>query len=150
MPVWLRQQLESSGKSSKYHRLGSDGKIVQIEKMNNETTGVIEVLGKLCDNDRSVKIAYLCHPAVQYISKTKREGNFCAYRNIQMLVSYLRCKKTEGHEMFTGRLPSVLNLQQLIEDAWEKGFNSDSRVETGGIKGTRKYIGTPEVRTVVG
>ena len=33
----------------------------------------------------------------------------------------------------------------MIEQAWDMGFNSSGRIETGGIKGTRKYIGTPEV-----
>ena len=34
----------------------------------------------------------------------------------------------------------------MIESAWDKGINDTGRVETGGIRGTRKYIGTPEAR----
>lgn len=34
----------------------------------------------------------------------------------------------------------------MIEDAWDAGINLEGRIETGGIRGTRKYIGTPEVR----
>ncbi len=34
----------------------------------------------------------------------------------------------------------------MIESAWDKGINDTGRIETGGIRGTRKYIGTPEVR----
>ena len=148
MPVWLREQLETGSTVSKTLRPNSDRKIVHIDMPNNETTRIINILSKLCTQDSSVEAAYLCHPGVQYISKTKREGNFCGYRNIQMLISYILYTQTEGHDMFMGKMPSVLVLQQLIEDAWEKGFNSVGRVETGGIKGTRKYIGTPEVCTV--
>lgn len=51
-----------------------------------------------------------------------------------------------GFEHFEGTLPSIFRIQDLIEAAWDLGYNSNGRVETGGIKGTRKYIGTPEVR----
>lgn len=88
-----------------------------------------------------------------------REGGFCGYRNIQMLVSYLvktqaqaKAKAKEngngdrnGPEYFKEGVPSILQLQDLIERAWDLGFNSTGRTETGGIKGTRKFIGTPEV-----
>lgn len=33
----------------------------------------------------------------------------------------------------------------MIEHAWDLGYNDSGREETGGIKGSRKYIGTPEV-----
>lgn len=41
--------------------------------------------------------------------------------------------------------PSVLELQDMIERAWDMGFNSHGRIVTGGIRGTRKHIGTSEV-----
>lgn len=43
------------------------------------------------------------------------------------------------------RGPSVLELQDMIERAWDMGFNSHGRIATGGIRGTRKHIGTSEV-----
>jgi hypothetical protein len=76
-----------------------------------------------------------------------REGGFCGYRNIQMLVSYITKAKVIGHEHFPEGLPTILQLQDMIELAWDRGFNSSGRTETGGIKGTRKFIGTPEVCT---
>ena len=122
---------------------------VALEKENRTTEGrperVIEVLGRLCEQDASVEAAYLCHPAVQLITKTPKEGNLCGYRNIQMMISYIASAEVQGSRHFANGVPSVLRLQELIEDAWDKGVNSDGRVETGGIRGTRKYIGTPEV-----
>jgi hypothetical protein len=57
---------------------------VEHEKENRTMEGrserVIEVLGRLCDQDESVEAAYLCHPAVQLITKTPKEGNLCGYR----------------------------------------------------------------------
>lgn len=40
---------------------------------------------------------------------------------------------------------TVVDIQELIETAWTDGFNAHGRIETGGIKGTRKHIGTSEV-----
>ncbi|KAG5917562.1 hypothetical protein E4U42_007200 [Claviceps africana] len=41
-----------------------------------------------------------------------------------------------------------LGIQDFIERAWDMGFNSNGRLETGGIKGTRKFIGTPEAQAL--
>lgn len=75
-----------------------------------------------------------------------RPGGFCGYRNIQMLASYLTGTGDTGRAHFKGEIPSIFRIQDIIENAWDMGFNPQGRVETGGIKGTRKYIGTPEVR----
>lgn len=63
-----------------------------------------------------------------------------------MLVSYIVNSKNEDADKFGGAIPSIFMIQDMIEDAWDNGFNPEGRVETGGIRGTRKYIGTPEVQ----
>lgn len=50
-----------------------------------------------------------------------------------------------GSAFFGGKVPTILELQNYIEKAWDLGINVQGRIETGGIRGTRKYIGTPEV-----
>jgi hypothetical protein len=59
--------------------------------------------------------------------------------------------KAEGWERLgceKGRLPSVFDIQEWIEAAWDKGINAECRAETGGVRGTRKYIGTYEAEAV--
>lgn len=73
-------------------------------------------------------------------------GQFCGYRNIQMLVSYIIASEMPGSWRFRGKIPSIFELQDAIEAAWAQGISPEGLVETGGIKGTRKFIGTPEVR----
>ena len=63
-----------------------------------------------------------------------------------MMVSYIQQTRSEGHDCFSSKIPGVLQLQNMIEQAWDSGINEVGRLETGGIRGTRKYIGTPEVR----
>ena len=79
-----------------------------------------------------------------------REGGFCGYRNIQMIISFIRNAKSDGHLHFLRSVPSILELQDAIENAWDRGFNDFGRIETGGIRGTRKFIGTSEVCQLTG
>lgn len=127
------------------NQISQDGRIVRVETVANEFQGIIPVLGQLCEQDPSLSKIYLCHPDVSHVVKMAKEGGFCGYRNIQMLISYIRDARSQGYPGFLGKLPSILQLQDLIEDAWDRGFNANGRIETGGIRGTRKYIGTPEV-----
>ncbi len=118
-------------------------------------------------NDNSqTRLAYLANPAVHRITKLRHEGrqfvsicdaqgmkpnnsnagSFCGYRNIQMLISHLILATEIGPRAFPDGVPNIFQLQEQIENAWDNGHNSRGRNETGGIKGTRKFIGTQEVR----
>ena len=145
MPAWLLKQLERGAKVYVINQVGPAGEPIQIERAANETPDIIPLLARLFKKDHSLREVFLCHPSVKHIVKMAREGGFCGYRNIQMMISYIQASKSPGHEYFPKELPSILHLQDLIEAAWDKGINSSGRIETGGIKGTRKYIGTPEV-----
>lgn len=64
-----------------------------------------------------------------------------------MTCSYIIGAKHRGSHLFKGgKLPSIFHIQDYIEEAWDMGINAQGRVETGGVRGTRKYIGTPEVK----
>ncbi|KAI9850466.1 MAG: hypothetical protein M1838_005604 [Thelocarpon superellum] len=145
MPGWLRKQIEAGAAITTLNRIGGDGKLVRVTTISNETSDLIKVLVPLCQQDPSVEWAYLSHPSVRHVGKMSREGGFCGYRNIQMMLSYIQGTRGTGHHHFPGGTPNILHLQNLIEQAWDLGFNSIGRLETGGIRGTRKYIGTSEV-----
>ncbi|KXJ93182.1 peptidase family C78-domain-containing protein [Microdochium bolleyi] len=127
MPDWLVSLLKK-------------GKYVKSE-------GMIFVLEQLLTRSASTEWAFLCHPCVAHISKLRREGGFCGYRNIQMLSSYMI--GAEPSDPFKGKIPSIFRIQDLIENAWDMGINAHGRAETGGVKGTRKYIGTPEAQALL-
>ncbi|OCL03843.1 DUF1671-domain-containing protein [Glonium stellatum] len=148
MPKWLHRQLEEGPRITVVNRIGRDGRLIKQENVQNETPGVIPILAQLSALDRSVKEAYYCHPSTLHIGKTPKEGGFCGYRNIQMLISYIQGARAQGHDEFPGRTPGILKLQDLIESAWDKGINEIGRQQTGGIRDTRKYIGTPEAQAL--
>jgi len=148
MPSWLYKQLEQGPPITWTNQIGRDGQLIRVEKIANETPGLIPVLGQLCAADKHVSKAWLCSTGVKHIYKMHREGGFCGYRNIQMQISWMQISQFAGHEHFPGGTPRIVRLQNLIEDAWDRGFNSNGRNETGGIIGTRKYIGTPEAQAL--
>lgn len=145
MPAWLRKQLERGAPVTNVNQLSPNGHIVRVESVANETRGIVPVLAQLCEQDPALSKVFLCHPGVKHVVKMAKEGGFCGYRNIQMMVSFVQATHFPGYEHFPGRTPSILALQDMIEHAWDIGINSSGRIETGGIRGTRKYIGTPEV-----
>lgn len=129
MPTWLHAKLE-----------------LEDQKSAENAPTLIPALASLLAHDDSIEKAYLCHPSVRYIGKIKSEGNhFCGYRNIQMLMTYLMDIRPDPLPRLKGRIPSVLELQDMIEEGWARGMNAYGLTQTGGIRGTRKHIGTPEV-----
>lgn len=130
MPEWLVTMLQNKGQVVGYD--------------------VIPVLRQLLQQSASTEYAYLCHPCVQHVSKLRREGGFCGYRNIQMMCSYILGTNFAGsHNNFGGQIPTIFDIQEFIETAWDRGINKQGRVETGGVRGTRKYIGTPEAQAML-
>lgn len=62
-----------------------------------------------------------------------------------MMCSYIIGVESQGFGRFDDKIPSIFKIQEYIEHAWDLGINAQGRLETGGILGTRKYIGTPDV-----
>ena len=145
MPQALFKQLQDEAKITRVNTIRPDGTIVAVEKIPNQTAGLIPVLAQLSGSDPAVHTTYLCNPRVRHVFKMRNEGGFCGYRNIQSLITYIRDARASGHEHFPNRVPTIPELQDMIERAWDMGFNADSRDDIGSIKGTRKYIGTSEV-----
>lgn len=146
MPSWLVRLLnEKDGAIETVSQPDRDGKLRKRKICPNMTGGIIPVLEQLLEQDQSSEYSYLCDPATKHVSKLKREGGFCGYRNIQMMCSYIIGAQSEGHDALKDKIPTIFKIQDWIEKAWDMGINATGRIETGGIRGTRKYIGTPDV-----
>lgn len=143
MPKEVRRCLENASKPNYECRIGPTGKLLREAIVYNETPRPIPVLADLSAHDPIVDIAYFCHRSVKHVHKLKCDGNFCGYWNIQMLLSY-RLARIEDPAHGSLPLPNVLEMQDTIEAAWDAGICSFGRTETGGIRNTRKWIGTHE------
>lgn len=117
--------------------------LISKEDDSNNTYHVVPILAELLESSQDLEAAYLCTPNAVQVSKIAKEGgHFCGYRNIQMLWLGLHPSRKET---LPSAKPSIPRIQDLIEQAWDAGINAHGRVQTGGIKGTRKHIGTSEV-----
>jgi hypothetical protein len=74
MPSWLVRTLEKDGMLESVNRVGEDGKPYKVRTSINHSVGVLPVVGRLLDQDKSTSFAYLCHPAVKHCSKLRGEG----------------------------------------------------------------------------
>lgn len=117
--------------------------IISQENDTNNTPNIIPILANLLQTSQDVEVAYLCNSSTIQISKLPSEGaHFCGYRNIQML--WLGLHAWNNH-LLSSTKPSIPEIQEMIEAAWDAGINSHGKSQTGGVKGTRKHIGTSEV-----
>lgn len=141
MPGDVRQRLLDGALPREVNSIGRKHMLIRETIVENETAHVIPVLARLCAADKTNRATYFCHPSVKHIRKIYCDGNFCGYWSIQMLLTFLRSIGSLPHMR---QLPNVLQMQDTIEQAWNNNICSYSKTETGGICGTRKWIGTAE------
>lgn len=140
MPEDVRAHLSHAAEPQTIQRIARDGNLIRERYIPNETAGLIRVIADLCAVDEETRNTYLCHTSVRHVRKLNCDGNFCGYWNIQVMLTYIQHMNPRGPQ----RIPNVLEIQDLIERAWDDGICAYSRIETGGIRNTRKWIGTQE------
>ncbi|GAB1731152.1 hypothetical protein NU195Hw_g8260t1 [Hortaea werneckii] len=150
MPSSVRRRLINDALPHPVNTISKSGRLLQDFSIENETPDVIPILADLCASDPTNEVTYFCSPTVKHVRKIYCEGNFCGYWSMQMVLSSLQASGSlaswsgSGTGRGTTRLPNVLEMQETIEQAWANGIASHGRIETGGVKGTRKWIGTSE------
>ncbi|KAF2484613.1 peptidase family C78-domain-containing protein [Neohortaea acidophila] len=144
MPAEVRRRLLNYAIPQQVNRIGRDGRLHRETYIANETSGLVHALADLSSMDPTVEVAYFCDPGVRHIAKLNCEGNFCGYWNIQMQLSLVIDSRTYVNTTGFQIMPNVLQIQDTIEQAWNNGICPYGRVETGGVRGTRKWIGTHE------
>jgi hypothetical protein len=146
MPESMLKRIRDGEPTRQRSRIGTDGRVTTERVLLNEVHGLVPTIARLCTVSSANQSAiYVCDSSVHHVHKGTNPGQFCGYRNIQMLVSYIRGTKAKGHGHFKAGLPGIFQIQDLIEAAWDRNPYSDGRQATGGIRNTRKWIGTPEV-----
>jgi zinc finger-containing ubiquitin peptidase 1 len=141
MPETVRRRLERDALPQQVQHISKSGKLTTETFVPNETPGLISVLASLCAKDHENDATFFCNERTVHVNKLRCDGNFCGYWNIQMLLSYLRTSDALPKER---NMPNVLQIQDTIETAWDNNILAYGRTETGGVKGTRKWIGTAE------
>eukprot|EP00049_Salpingoeca_infusionum_P003510 m.67333 g.67333 ORF g.67333 m.67333 type:complete len:702 (+) comp12160_c0_seq11:172-2277(+) len=116
----------------------------------NVTTGIFKALLSACEKqvtkwpDRSyVLTSYNTH----FHQRGEGRRWTCGYRNIQAVSQFLiSTQDTYSARLFggTGFVPSLSGLQAEIERAWDAGFDVESQIQLGSLRGSGKWIGPSE------
>lgn len=125
--------------------------LISNETDDNAVSGIIQKLAVLLAKDNDVERAYLCTRHAVQIHKLSGEGaHFCGYRNMQMLCLATGSSGLQGGcKVDLSKKFSISQLQDLIERAWNDDINAHGKIQTGGVKGTRKHVGTSEVGSML-
>lgn len=120
--------------------------ILEHEDGSNKISGVIPKLAQLLEHEDRIADVYLCTDTAVQVFKIPNEGStFCGYRNIQMILSSLRSSISAP----AIRSLNIIEIQNMIEEAWAAGHNVHGRVQTDGIRNSRKHIGTFEAEALL-
>ncbi|KAI3388546.1 hypothetical protein SNEBB_002967 [Seison nebaliae] len=101
-----------------------------------------------------LKIIYCRSRPIFFPSTNIDQGWGCGYRNLQMLLSSLRYVPNLNVEFLRNfqldDIPSICELQRMIESAWQLGLDPDGASEAQHkIHKTTKWIGTLDCRTLL-
>ncbi|KAJ2159202.1 hypothetical protein GGF46_003211, partial [Coemansia sp. RSA 552] len=142
---------QRGGKKSK-KRIRAIGQFIRGHIAGNATRSNFSV-GHLRDaarlqSDNSTIV--LCSPETQLFNSTAASrGWACGYRNCQMLISSL-LSAPGGSRLSIDNVPSVSELQHMLESAWAAGFDPDGAQQLNHrVSGTRKWIGATEVYCIL-
>ncbi|KAK7076316.1 hypothetical protein SK128_018406 [Halocaridina rubra] len=116
------------------------------------TKGLLGPIKAVSEGSNNVQVTHLCTTVDHYGSTYGDRGWGCGYRNIQMLLSSLQHHTGYYARLFSGpnMMPSISQLQRLIEQAWRNGFDLQGCEQLGGkLSNTRKWIGATEVVTLL-
>ncbi|KAK0364917.1 hypothetical protein LTR91_022751 [Friedmanniomyces endolithicus] len=130
--------------------------LLAAETDTNTLPAVLPQLSRLLSHSPNLQQAFLSHPSTPQVWKIfPTEGQWCGYRNLQMLLlalpSVLPATSPVLREPeFLKTKFTIPQLQSLIESAWTQGFNAHSRDQLGGrLVGTTTFIGTPEAEALL-
>ncbi|XP_024543195.1 zinc finger with UFM1-specific peptidase domain protein isoform X1 [Selaginella moellendorffii] len=111
--------------------------------------GFVDLLRKCVVAEQQRPSAYALTSFIDHYQSTSHDlGWGCGWRNIQMLSSHLLARDEAYRKALfggAGFVPTIAALQQWLEIAWSKGFDSDGAEHfNGAIYGSQKWIGTTE------
>lgn len=130
----------------------SESQVTGVDDGVSCTKGVISSLRKFYQQQTKAKDVWLCSDLDHYSGSFGDTGWGCGYRNLQMMLSALA--KEPKYQSFlygdykvkNGRVASIKKLQQLIEHAWQSGFDKQGAEQLGWkLVDTKKWIGATEI-----
>ncbi|OLL24924.1 Zinc finger with UFM1-specific peptidase domain protein [Neolecta irregularis DAH-3] len=120
----------------------------RVFSIASKPSSLLITIADILASDPTVKEAVLVDSSTEFIGSQRADlGWGCAYRNMMMLMSYIRKKRSnEYHCALGNRNVDIYTLQMAIEQGWNRGLDPEGRVQLRGrLTGTKKWIGPTEV-----
>ncbi|XP_055330972.1 zinc finger-containing ubiquitin peptidase 1-like [Paramacrobiotus metropolitanus] len=110
------------------------------------TWGLISRISQILREDDRTETFLLADEFAHFASDPEDYGWSCGYRNAQMLISAMlsipRCKEQWRARLGSCFVPSILYLQQLMQQAWNAGWDPQGNTEhRGEIIGSKNWLG---------
>ncbi|XP_036395261.1 zinc finger-containing ubiquitin peptidase 1 [Megalops cyprinoides] len=118
-----------------------------IDDGRTRTSGLMAALYEYyLKEGRDCAHVWLSAETDHYSSSEGDRGWGCGYRNFQMLLSSLHRMDAYKHCNNEGRIPSIPQVQALIEQAWREGMDPQGASHFNGrLQGSRAWIGATEI-----
>jgi len=117
------------------------------------TQGIMKALrSHYLNNAKKIKTFKLCSEVDHFGIGSMDKGFGCAYRNLQIMLSYLYTIPSLKASLFhgIGRFPDIPTIQDTLRGAWIAGFDPASARHFGfDISGTCAWIGTAEIASIL-
>ncbi|XP_029649121.1 zinc finger-containing ubiquitin peptidase 1-like isoform X1 [Octopus sinensis] len=130
----------------------SESQLTGIDDGVSCTKGIIVALREYYKQHSKNKDVWLCSDVDHYGGSFGDTGWGCGYRNLQMMLSSLVKEPvyenllSDDYKSKNGLVASIKRLQQLIERAWQHGFDQQGAEQLGNkLVDTRKWIGATEI-----
>ncbi|KAL0984942.1 hypothetical protein UPYG_G00150790 [Umbra pygmaea] len=121
-----------------------------VDDGSTRTQGVLGVLREYYQREaRDCVHVWLSADTDHYCSSEGDKGWGCGYRNFQMLLSSLYRLEPYKKSLSGRSLPSIPQVQLLIEEAWREGLDPQGAAHFNQrLQGTRAWIGATEIYAV--
>ncbi|XP_010883467.2 zinc finger-containing ubiquitin peptidase 1 isoform X1 [Esox lucius] len=118
-----------------------------VDDGRTRTQGVLGALYEYYQREaRDCVHVWLSADTDHFCSSDGDKGWGCGYRNFQMLLSSLHRMEPYKNGISEGSVPSVPQVQALIEGAWREGLDPQGAIQFNQrLQGTRAWIGATEI-----
>ncbi|KAM4632654.1 zinc finger-containing ubiquitin peptidase 1 isoform 2-T2 [Polymixia lowei] len=118
-----------------------------LDDCRTRTQGMLGALYEYYQREaRDCVHVWLSAETDHYCSSEGDKGWGCGYRNFQMLLSALHRMETFAHCFSEKAVPSIPQVQSMIEGAWKEGLDPQGASHFNQrLQGTRAWIGATEI-----
>ena len=95
--------------------------------------------------------AFLCDPYTVFFPTSEADRGWdCGYRNCQTLFSHLISSAETKDHLRMNSVPSILQLQQILENAWNSGWDVQGAIQLNHcVLNSKIWIGTTEIAAIL-